>query len=77
MVPRKWIHWEVKYFPNCLKINVGITLIGRKAILVSKHDNYGIGMALFKFGRLTEIHRATKLKSAQGKPCSLAFQLDS
>ena len=45
MVPRKWIHWEVKYFPNCLKINVGITLIGRKAILVSKHDNYGIGMA--------------------------------
>jgi len=46
---------------NQSKIVVGVTLIWRKAVDVSKHNSYRPQMALFKFGGLKIIRQAAKL----------------
>ena len=43
-------NWQVKYLANLSKIVVGVTLIWRKAVAVSKHNSYIPEMASFKCG---------------------------
>ena len=45
-------NWRVKYLANRSKIDVDVTLIWRKAVAVSKHNNYIPEMVSFKFGGL-------------------------
>ena len=57
-------NWPVKYLAKRSKIAVGVTLIWRKAVAVSKHNSYRPEMALFNFGRLKIIRQTAKLNTS-------------
>ena len=48
---------------NRSKIVVGVTLIWRKAVAVSKHSSYIPEMVFFKFGGLKIIRQTAKLNT--------------
>ena len=56
-------NWRVKYLANRSKIVVGVTLIWRKAVAVSKCNSYRPETALFNFGGLKIIRQAAKLNT--------------
>ena len=56
-------NWWVKYLANWSKIVVGVTLIWRKAVAVSKCNSYRPETALFKFGGLKIIRQTAKLNT--------------
>ena len=62
-IPYTQNNWQVKYLANRSKNAVGVTLIWRKAIAVSKRNSYRPEMALFKFGGLKIIRKTAKLNT--------------
>ena len=62
-IPYTQNNWQVKYLTNRSKIVVGITLIWRKAVTVSKCNSYRPETALFKFGGLKIIRQTAKLNT--------------
>ena len=62
-IPYTQNNWRVKYLANRSKIIVGITLIWRKAVAVSKCYSYRPETALFKFGGLKIIRQTAKLNT--------------
>ena len=63
VLPYTQKYWRVKYLANRSKIVVGVTLILRKAVAVSKCNSYRPVMALFKFGGLKIIRQTAKLNT--------------
>ena len=62
-IPYTQNNWRVKYLANQSKIVVGVTLIWRKAVAVSKCNSYRPETALFKFGGLKIIRQTAKLNT--------------
>ena len=62
-IPYTQKYWRVKCLANRSKIVVGVTLIWRKAVAVSKRNSYRPVMALFKFGGLKIIRQTAKLNT--------------
>ena len=63
IIPYTLNNWRVKYLANRSKIVVGVTLIWRKAVAVSKCNSYRPETALFKFGGLKIIRQTAKLNT--------------
>ena len=62
-IPYTQNNWRVKYLANQSKIVVGVTLIWRKTVAVSKCNSYRPKTVLFKFGGLKIIRQTAKLNT--------------
>ena len=54
IIPYTLNNWRVKYLANRSKIVVGVILIWRKTVAVSKCNSYRPETALFKFWRIKD-----------------------
>ena len=63
-IPYTQNNWRVKYLANQSKIVIGVTLIWRKAVVVSEHNSCIPEMALFKFGGIKIIRQTAKLNTS-------------